>query len=115
LIDLLNKAIGTINSKIIGTLNKVPGVTFGDIPTLPRLAAGGRAGAGRDYLVGESGPEILHMGSRSGHVSPNSALGGDTLVYITIDGQQLQARIDRVVRENNRGVKRRALAGAGAR
>lgn len=55
------------------------------------------------------------MGSREGQISPNSAVGGDTHVYVTIDGQQLQGRIDRVVRENSRGLKRRAMAGSGAR
>ena len=62
------------------------------------------------------------MGSRSGvtasassaPASSSPALGGDTYVYVTIDGQQLEGRIDSVVRRSNRGVKRRVLAGSGA-
>jgi phage-related minor tail protein len=40
-------------------------------------AAGGPVEAGRSYLVGERGPELLRMGSRGGSVVPNSALGGN--------------------------------------
>lgn len=39
-------------------------------------AGGGPVGAGRAYLVGEQGPELLLMGGRGGHIVPNSALGG---------------------------------------
>ena len=44
-------------------------------------AAGGPVNAGRSYLVGERGPEILRMGGRSGSVVPNDKLGGN--VYVT--------------------------------
>lgn len=37
-------------------------------------AAGGPVGAGRTYLVGEKGPEVLEMGGRSGNIIPNSEL-----------------------------------------
>ena len=95
------------------------------IANLPRtlLFGGGRATGGpvlpgRDYVVGERGREILRMStSGSGTIIPNhqteQMLGGDTIVYVTIDGQQLQGRIDRTVRENNRSLKRAATAGAG--
>lgn len=39
-------------------------------------ANGGDVGAGKTYLVGERGPELLRMGSRSGTVIPNEAIGG---------------------------------------
>lgn len=78
-------------------------------------AVGGPVASGRSYLVGERGPEILNMGRQSGHITPNGALGGDTLVFVTIDGEQLQGRITRTVREDKRQTKRSVLAGAGAR
>ena len=114
LIDLINKAVGGINNNIINNLNKIPGVSFGHIPTLPRLARGGTARAGRDYLVGESGPEILRMGGRSGQVIPNSRLG-DTWITVYIGDQELRGIVRAEVREGTRSMKRGVLAGAGAR
>ena len=38
-------------------------------------ATGGPVSAGKTYLVGEQGPELVTMGS-SGYVTPNHALGG---------------------------------------
>lgn len=42
-------------------------------------AAGGTVSAGRTYLVGENGPELLTMGG-SGFVTPNGGAGGGGLV-----------------------------------
>jgi phage-related minor tail protein len=39
-------------------------------------ARGGSVDAGRTYLVGERGPELLRMGGQSGWVVPNHAMGG---------------------------------------
>jgi len=47
----------------------------------PGRASGGPVSSGQTYLIGERGPELLHMGS-SGHVSPNSSLGGSVVVNI---------------------------------
>ena len=54
-------------------------VIRGGIPTYG--VPGGRAGggpvaAGRAYIVGERGPEVLRMGSQGGRVIPNHALAG---------------------------------------
>jgi hypothetical protein len=96
------------------------------IANLPRTllfgqrATGGPLQAGRSYLVGERGPEIMTMpNSIGGRMFSNAQSadmlgGGDTVVYVTIDGQQLQGRIDRTVRENNRSLKRAASSGTGA-
>lgn len=43
-------------------------------------AHGGPVGAGQNYVVGEKGPELLMMGSRSGHVMPNTS-GHVTNIY----------------------------------
>lgn len=58
LIGLLNKAIGFINDKLVGNLNKVPGVDFAPIPTLPKLARGGTVAptpGGRPVIMGDGG------------------------------------------------------------
>jgi len=54
-----------------------------------KRAMGGPVGAGRSYLVGERGPELLRLGSKGGHVTPNHQLG-NTSVVINVDakGQQ---------------------------
>lgn len=116
LITLLNKAINTINSTIIDTLNNVPGVSFGHIPNLPHLALGGPAMAGREYLVGEKGPEILRMGAQAGHVTSNANAFGPMTLEIPI---QIGDEVVRVVRAtidmSDKSKHRRVLAGAGAR
>ena len=57
----------------INTLLKRTGI--GLFANLPGLANGGRASAGRSYLVGERGPEIFTPKS-SGTVIPNNQIGG---------------------------------------
>lgn len=39
-------------------------------------ADGGPVQAGRSYLVGEKGPELLQMGNQSGNIVPNNEIGG---------------------------------------
>ena len=39
----------------------------------PHRAAGGPVEAGRTYVVGERGPEVLRMGSQRGYISPSGA------------------------------------------
>ena len=57
----------------VNTLLKRTGI--GLFANLPGLANGGRASAGRSYLVGERGPEIFTPKS-SGTVIPNNMIGG---------------------------------------
>jgi hypothetical protein len=46
-------------------------------------AAGGPVMAGRSYLVGEHGPEILRMGG-SGFITPNAVMGGNHFHQVTV-------------------------------
>ena len=46
----------------------------------PRAIGGNVFGGGR-YLVGENGPELLQLGSRGGHITPNHQLGSMTPNY----------------------------------
>ena len=48
-------------------------------PNLPRRANGGPVSAGKPYIVGERGPELMIPGS-SGTVVPNNRLGGGGVV-----------------------------------
>lgn len=56
-------------------------------------ASGGTVGAGRTYLVGERGPELLHMGKQAGSITKNESLGGGGDVYL--DGEKVGKIMDR--------------------
>jgi hypothetical protein len=108
---LWNGTVGKLSFSVPGWVPGIGGRSF-SLPKLPQLQHGGPAVAGRSYLVGERGPEVLTMGSQSGHVTPNSALGGDIVIPIQIGDEVV--RVVRVTQaEQNRQLKRRALAGAG--
>lgn len=48
-------------------------------------ANGGYMSAGTTYLVGERGPELLTLGSSSGSMTPNHALGGASLESVRVE------------------------------
>lgn len=112
--DLWNGTVGRLQFHVPGWVPGIGGNSF-SLPTLPHLARGGPALAGRDYLVGENGPEILRMGGQSGSVIPNNKLGGDTLVTVYIGDQELRGIVRTEVRETNRATRRGVVANAGAR
>ena len=82
----------------INTLLRSTGI--GLFANLPGLANGGRASAGRSYLVGERGPEIFTPKS-SGTVIPNNQIGGsggivnNINVNVSAEGMQSNANEDR--------------------
>lgn len=86
---LLNRAIPSKRFDIIGSNPS----RFSGKP-LPALAEGGPANAGQTYLIGEKGPELLHMGNNSGHVTPNNQLGGSHGHTIVMDGQIVGRLLD---------------------
>jgi len=70
--SLVGPAGTVIGAKIGATLGLYLGNMFSSksSPLAGGLAEGGSAQAGKDYLVGENGPEILKMGKTSGVVIP---------------------------------------------
>lgn len=73
--------------------------TGGNIVKLPAPKRfGGPVVPGGTYLVGEEGPELLHMGSQGGTITPNHRMGGATNITYNINAvdapsfQQLVAR-----------------------
>jgi len=52
------------------------GFNYGTLPEAigPGRASGGPVAANETYVVGEKGPEVLSMGNRSGHITPNNQL-----------------------------------------
>jgi hypothetical protein len=97
-ISIIGSALGALASYGLGSV--IPG-PVGDI-LAGRRAGGGPVDAGKAYLVGEKGPEVMVTGS-SGTVVPNGALGGETNIYIsgTLDltdpivVRQVAERLDR--------------------
>jgi len=64
-----------LNLKGFSTVVKIGSAIGGAISSLPGLAEGGPMTAGKPYLVGELGPEIV-VPKTSGTVLPNNVLGG---------------------------------------
>lgn len=85
---------------------------FAGTPILGAFEKGGVAIQTGSYLVGERGPEVVHL--RGGDtVSPNSALGGDVNVAVTlyegsktalidVNGKEFEAAVQRVNRRQAR-------------
>ena len=71
----IQRAVSGIGGKIGGFLGNI----FG------KRANGGPVSAGGAFLVGERGPEILQMGSRSGNIIPNDEIRGGTTNMVTVN------------------------------
>jgi hypothetical protein len=93
LVDWLNAKLGEIRGNVVirGTITgSVNGITSGR-----RRAGGGPVWGGESYIVGENGPETLHMGGRGserGWVSPNGGGGKGVPAHshpIYLDGQKV--------------------------
>ena len=81
---LNSQALGKQASRMTGIPMKLPAGSF----SITKRASGGPVSAGGAFLVGEKGPELLQMGSKSGNIIPNNALGGDSitnLITVNVD------------------------------
>lgn len=87
--NLINGFINSINWAI-GVINKIPGVNITKLQTvnLPMLANGGNITRPGDVIVGERGPEMLHL-PKGASVEPLDRKGGKTenKFYINIDAR----------------------------
>lgn len=105
LIDLLNKAVGFINSNVIDTLNKVPGVSFLHIMTMPHLATGGQLTGGGLVEVGEKGAEVVSLPAGAAvYPHGSSPRGGPTTVVLNFQpsGDPLMDAIVKALRKHIR-------------
>ncbi len=110
----INRFIGSINSAV-DLINKIPGVNIGKIKLLgevaiPRLAKGGSIQQAGAVMVGEEGPEVLHL-PRGAVVKPLSGAQGDTFnLYgdIVIDASKIKDIQDIV--DLFRGIKQERIA-----
>jgi phage-related protein len=123
----LNRVISRINEGIASVDDALP---FTSLPRIPQLAKGGlTTGEGlaslhprelvlplEDRRVTDLLARALRAADDRARDSLGGAQFGDTVVFVEIDGQQLQGRIVRTVRgevsEANRSLKSRVKAGA---
>jgi hypothetical protein len=118
-IDLVNAAIGGINTMIV-KINKVPGVNVPSIPEIPKLARGGIVDSATLSIIGEAGKEavvplennkgglrelasllLAEMGPRS---SNNDSFGdGDLILMIdsSVIGKVALSQLRKMQRQGN--------------
>jgi hypothetical protein len=116
--SLWNNSLGSIRWEVPSWVPSIGGSSLG-FPQMPYLAKGGHITRSGLAMVGERGPEVLHL-PKGASVNPLDRLAGG-------NGQQVNNQIDVTVRlgdreirdivgveinERNRAVRRRALAGA---
>ncbi|HEY3516615.1 MAG TPA: hypothetical protein VGL98_06165 [Gammaproteobacteria bacterium] len=108
IVRLWNGTVGGLSFSIPGWVPGIGGNSF-SVPRLSERASGGPVLAGRSYLVGERGPEVITMGSTNGNVIPNRELGsgGGDVYEIHVD---LAHAVKEVIRFEHRDLKRRATA-----
>ena len=74
LMDNLSNAMNRTATITVTTINRVVNEAVGGITPDGRRAMGGPVTAGKTYLVGEQGPELLMMGRSPGNIIPNHDL-----------------------------------------
>ena len=117
-IRLINRAVGFINSNVISNANKIPGVDFPTIPTIPELASGGIIPAtpgGRVVRVAEAGQAeaIIPLDKLDGMI--RSATAGPDVLELHLDlGEGIREVVRINLSKRDRSTVRRVGAGAGA-
>lgn len=119
IIGLINTAIDGINW-LISNINRIPGVSVGNVGKIPMLADGGTVWSG-SAIVGEAGPELLTVSGGKAVVQPlspntgkiegllgdiSSQLGGGYdipfVIQVTIDGDAVGESAVQYIRRQDR-------------
>jgi hypothetical protein len=85
------KDTGYISPELKAELDKVDWAGLAELGRASARAMGGPATAGRNYLVGERGPELF-VPKSSGEIVPNKALGGSTQIVVNVGGSVVSER-----------------------
>ena len=80
--NLANQLLKMGVNMLLGSLGGALGGPFAQM--FPQMAEGGRAQAGRSYIVGERGPELFTPGG-TGTITPNHALMGGGSIVVNVD------------------------------
>lgn len=121
-IGMVNTAIDGINW-LISNINRIPGVSIGNVGKIPMLADGGTVWSG-SAIVGEAGPELLTVSGGKAVVQPlsantgriegllgdiNSQLAGGSgmeipfVVQVNLDGKVVGESAVQYIRRSDRG------------
>jgi len=95
LFDVISDSLGILRTDLYGVVQPESSEDYYQI--LPPRASGGPVYSGKDYLIGEEGPEILRMGNQSGIVIPNDQInqtnsGGQEIIvhnHLYINGEEI--------------------------
>lgn len=90
-LDLINH-INAVAGDVVANITPVGAQRL--VAKKKKRAHGGPVSAGDSYLVGESGPELLTMGSRSGHITSNRDMRGGHGHAIVMDGRVVGRAVD---------------------
>lgn len=116
-IDLINSAVNGINHNVIDVANKVPGVSFPHIPTIPHLARGGHLTSGGNVLLGEHGAEVVSLPGGSTVYPHGTGPAGGPTVLAAAPGDEVAEMLLKllrpVIRTRYGGSPTAALGGAG--
>lgn len=63
-------------------------------PGVKGKAGGGYVSPGGTYLIGERGPELLHMGGSGGMITPNGGGMAPVVIKLQVDGRTLAELVD---------------------
>ena len=88
--DFFSSLLGSVAGFFSGGMGA--NSTGTSLPTSGGRADGGPVMAGRNYLVGERGPEILRMGSQAGTVVPNGGASRTVQVQVINNGAPVKAQ-----------------------
>lgn len=126
----LGSRIGSaIASPVTGAINRIKSYIPGmggkskAAPIAGKRARGGPVSAGKNYIVGEKGPELFKA-NRSGNIVPNEKLGGTTVNFspqFTFQGvgktdiAEIEQRVRAVMRDEVKELFRGAYSDVGVR
>lgn len=118
IISMINRAVGFINSNVVDTANRIPGVNFPHMPTIPQLYTGGVVTRGGLVTVGERGAETVSLPAGSAVYPHGSGPGGGggavelRAAPADVVAEALLAILRPHIRTRYAGNVTRALAGA---
>ncbi|WP_205327566.1 hypothetical protein [Glycomyces sp. YM15] len=116
--NLWNASLGSIRWEVPSWVPGLGGNSLG-FPQMPYLAKGGTITRSGLAMVGERGPEVLHL-PKGASVNPLDRLGGSGQqqvnnqidVTVRLGDREIRDIVGVEISERNRAVRRRALAGA---
>jgi phage-related protein len=109
----INGVIRVVNGAINGVNNVTGAVGIPAIPNIPMLAKGGVVDRPTFAMIGEAGPEAVIPLSKLDMMLNAASGGGDTAVYVYLDGEPVRDIARTEIRRNDRDTARAVRQGTG--